>query len=219
MALNSPAPGLLLSLSRHFPSDRHLSATSLRLYSNPPPLGSFLSLNSEGGQLNPPPPPGRAAFQPPAWYALEMRWNPLEATSRVIAPYFRATGDGFLVWGSFPRLVHSGIEVDPEGLPCVLSRLTLALLIPGYIPLGSFGRWAAQSAPTPQAIWFSVFLSAVFPVLVRTWADAVTFIPPDREQAEAFPQVVNWIPGFSLRGGSQSSFLVSLLFLRGKGRT
>ena len=61
LALNSPAPGLLLSLSQHFPSDRHLSATSLRLYSNPPPLGSFLSLNLEGGQLNPPPPPGRAA--------------------------------------------------------------------------------------------------------------------------------------------------------------
>ena len=70
--------------------------------------------------------------------------------ARFTSTYFRATGDGFLVWGSFPRLVHSGIEVDPEGLPCVLSRLTLALLIPGYIPLGSFGRWAAQSAPTPR---------------------------------------------------------------------
>ena len=88
--------------------------------------------------------------------------------ARFTSTYFRATGDGFLVWGSFPRLVHSGIEVDPEGLPCVLSRLTLALLIPGFIPLGSFGRWAAQPAPTPQAIRFPVFLSAIFPVLVRT---------------------------------------------------
>jgi len=73
-----PSTGALaLSLSRHSPSYRHLSATSLRLYSNPPLcLGSFLPLNSEGGQLNPPPSPGRAAFQPPAWYALELMWNP-----------------------------------------------------------------------------------------------------------------------------------------------
>ena len=76
--------------------------------------------------------------------------GPLGLTSRIIAPYFRATGDGFLVWGSFPRLVRVGIEVDPEGLPHVLSRLTLALLMPGFIPLGSFGRWEAQSAPTPR---------------------------------------------------------------------
>ena len=33
LAMNSPAPGLLLSLCQHFPSDRHLSATSPRLYS------------------------------------------------------------------------------------------------------------------------------------------------------------------------------------------
>ena len=40
LAPNSPAPGLLLSLSQHFPSDRHLSATSPHLYSNPPaPFG------------------------------------------------------------------------------------------------------------------------------------------------------------------------------------
>ena len=61
---------------------------------------------------------------------------------------------GFWFWGSFPRLVRTGIKVDPEGLPHVLSRLTLALLMallmPGFIPLGSFGRWEAQSAPTPR---------------------------------------------------------------------
>ena len=114
LALKFPAPGLLLSLSRHNPSDRHLSATSLRLYSNPPPLGSFLSLNSKGGQLNPPPPPGRAVFQPPAWCALDMWWSPLGATSRIIASRFRATGDGFLVWCSFPGLVHTESAVNPE---------------------------------------------------------------------------------------------------------
>ena len=65
--------------------------------------------------------------------------EPLGLISRVIAPHFRSTGDGFLVWGSFPRLVHTGIEVDPEGLPRVLlSRLALAVPIPGPIPLGSF---------------------------------------------------------------------------------
>jgi hypothetical protein len=57
---------------------------------------------------------------------------------------------GFWFWGSFPRLVRTGIKVDPEGLSCVLSRLTLALPMPEYFPLGLFGRWAAQSAPTPR---------------------------------------------------------------------
>ena len=60
--------------------------------------------------------------------------EPLGLTSRIIAPHFRASGDGFLVWGSFPCLVRAGIEVDPEGLPHVLSRLTLTLLMPGFIP-------------------------------------------------------------------------------------
>ena len=55
----------------------HRGVRSAPLPSNPPPFGGlFLSLNLEGGQLNPPPPPGRAAFQPPAWYALKVRWNP-----------------------------------------------------------------------------------------------------------------------------------------------
>ena len=40
--------------------------------------------------------------------------------------------------------------MDPDGLPRVLTRLTLALLIYGFIPLNSFGRWEAQSAPTPR---------------------------------------------------------------------
>ena len=62
--------------------------------------------------------------------------EPLGLTSHIIAPYFRAAGDGFLVWGSFPRLARTGIKVDPEGLPHVSSRLTLALLMPGFIPLG-----------------------------------------------------------------------------------
>ena len=113
-------------------------------------VSGFLWAHSEGGQLNSPPPPGRAAFQPPAWYALEVRWNPQGVTTRIIAPQFCATGDGFLVWGSFPHLVHTETKVDPEGLPRVLSRLALALVISWLFPLGSFGRWEAQSAPTPR---------------------------------------------------------------------
>ena len=42
-----------------------------------------------------------------------------------------------MVWGSFPRLVRTGIKVGPEGLPHVSSRLTLALLMSGFIPLGT----------------------------------------------------------------------------------
>jgi len=74
-------------------------------------LGPFLSLNSEGGQLNPPPP----------------RTNGISAA----------------------RLVRTGSKVEPEGLPRVLSRLNLALLISGFIPLGSFERWAAHPHPPP----------------------------------------------------------------------
>ena len=70
--------------------------------------------------------------------------------ARITAPCFRATDDGFLVWGSFPRLVRTEGRVNPGGLPRVLSRLALALLISGFIPLNSFGRWEAQSAPTPR---------------------------------------------------------------------
>ena len=150
MALNSPAPGLLLSLSRHNPPDRHLSATSLRLYSNPPPLGSFLSLNSEGGQLNPPPPPGRAAFQPPAWYALEVRWNPQRGMPRVLlllTSVLRVTGFWFGVLS--PAWYTLGLRWTPRGLPRMLSRLTFALLISRFVLLNSFGRLAAQPAPTP----------------------------------------------------------------------
>ena len=33
----------------------------------------------------------------------------------------------------------------------MFSRLALALLISGFIPVNSFGRWEAQSAPTPRS--------------------------------------------------------------------
>ena len=68
---------------------------------------------------------------------------------RITAPYFRATGDEFLVWGSFPAW-YAESRLNPERLPRVLSHLALALLKSGFIPLGSFGRWAAKPAPTPQ---------------------------------------------------------------------
>ena len=52
--------------------------------------------------------------------------------------------------GFFPRLVRTESKVDPEGLPRVLSHLTLALRVPWLIPLGSFRRWTAHPALTPR---------------------------------------------------------------------
>jgi len=109
--------------------------------------------------------------------------EPLGATSRIIAPHFRATVDGFLVWGSFPRLVRTGIKVDPEGLPHVPSRLILALLMPGFIPLGSFGRWEAQSAPTPRTSSISAtrlvhtFKVTIFARSASSWFPAPVRMP------------------------------------------
>ena len=47
----------------------------------------------------------------------------------------------------------------------MLSRLTFALLISGFVLLNSFGRWAAQPAPAPRTS------SAVATRLVRTGSE------------------------------------------------
>ena len=60
----------------------------------------------------------------------------------------RVTGFWFGVLS--PAWYTLRVRWTPKGLPRMLPRLTLALLISGPVPLGSFGRWAAQSAPTPR---------------------------------------------------------------------
>ena len=69
--------------------------------------------------------------------------------ARITAPHFRATVDGFLVWSSFPRLARTGIKVDPEGLPHVLSRLTLALPMSEFFPLVHSGGGQLNPPPPP----------------------------------------------------------------------
>ena len=98
LALYSPAPGLLLSLSL---SISHRTGTSAPLLSvstpNPPlwlhssPSTLLYSSTRKSGQLNPPPPPRRAVFQPPTRHALEKSGGTRKgAAARITAPYFRA---------------------------------------------------------------------------------------------------------------------------------
>ena len=150
MAPKSPASGKLLSLSLSISHRTGTSAPLLSVSTPTPPFG-FIPLPRLGRwAAQSAPTPRTSGISAARLVCTGSKVEPLGATSRIIAPHFRASGDGFLVWGSFPRLVRVGIEVDPEGLPHVLSRLTLALSMLGFFPLGSFGRWAAQSAPTPR---------------------------------------------------------------------
>ena len=218
MALNSPAPGLLLSLSQHFPSDRHLSATSLRLYSNPPPLGSFLSLNSEGGQLNPPPPPGRAAFQPPAWYALEVRWNPQRSLPRALlrlTSVLRVTGFWFGVLS--PAWYELELRWTPKGfLTCYRASLSHCRCLGSFHWVHSGG---GQLNPPPPPRRFGKLLDLEPPQIDLFWVVPERHHRPRSPQEGPFP---GWVPvsirkktQMGLQGGLRKSgyFLIPTLML------
>ena len=120
LALNSPAPGLLLSLSLSISHRTGTSAPLLSVSTPTPPFG-FIPLPQLGRwAAQSAPTPRTSGISAARLVRTESKVEPAKGyAARFTSTYFRATGDGFLVWGSFPRLVRTGIKVDPEGLPYV----------------------------------------------------------------------------------------------------
>ena len=89
--------------------------------------------------------------------------------TRTTAPYFRATADGFLVWGSFPRLVRTESKVEPLGLTSRVIAPRSRTDDTWVHSFGSIRGYMQLSPPPPPGRFGSLVTSSILAArLVRT---------------------------------------------------